>query len=324
MSISHVQQQTRMGEEVLRLEAPAVVPLPSGISTEPSFTTARPGRLRHDLHLHPLMQLPALLALAKELQPNGGCRFLDPSASDDSTFLHTDHSHAGLGIDEVLRRIELPGSWVALYNIENVPRYRELLEGVLSSVRAQVEREQPGIFLVTGFIFISAPPSITPFHIDRENNFWLQIRGRKVLTIWDRQDPSVVPTAAVEEFIVHRDLSGARLTETVRRKGREIDVGPGDGVYFPSTTPHMTRSGREWTRPGDGVAISIGVNFYTATTRQHALVHQFNRVLRRAGVKPLPPGLRPWRDQLKAPFGRLALAVLKRRRKDYVVPPGVS
>jgi hypothetical protein len=52
----------------------------------------------------------------------------------------------------------------ALYNVEAIPRYRALLEAIIDGVRATIEREQPGIFNVTGYIFISAPPSVTGRH----------------------------------------------------------------------------------------------------------------------------------------------------------------
>ncbi len=295
---------------------------PAHILPEPDFSTGRIGRLRHDCHLHPLMQLPALQALATELHARGGCRFLDPAATQSSAFVHQDHSHHGLAIDEVFGRIDQPGAWVALYNIETVPRYRRFLEQAMASVRERVEREQPAISKVTGFIFISAPPSVTPFHIDRENNFWLQIRGRKTLAVWDHDDASGVPRSAVEQFIVFGDLGGVRLTDALRSRAKERDHGPGEGTYFPSTTPHMTRSGTEWVSPGDGVAISIGINFYTRQTRRHALVHQFNRLVRRAGVSPLPPGISPWRDALKWPLGRAVVRLLQWWHSGYRVPPG--
>ncbi len=287
-----------------------------------SFSSHVYSRIHHNFHQHPLMELSQLLELARELQPLSGCRFLDPTATATSKFDHQSVSHQGIGIDEVFRRIEEPGSWVALYNIENIPRYRELLHDAVRAVQPLVEREQPGIFAATGFIFISAPPSITPFHIDRENNFWLQVRGRKFISLWDRNDQQVLPTEVVEDFIVNRDLRRVRLTDAVRARGCEFDSGPGEGFYFPSTTPHMTRITTDWTSAGNGVSISIGINFYTSITRHYAKVHQINRVLRRLGVTPHPPGRHAWRDLLKAPLGRAVISALKVRPKGYVVPPG--
>lgn len=99
----------------------------------------------------------------------------------------------------MFRRIEEPCSWIALYNVETVPRYQRFLHEVLETVRPFNERERPGVFLVPGFIFISVSPSVTPFHIDREYDFWLQIRGRKILGLWDHQDRQTVVADAVED-----------------------------------------------------------------------------------------------------------------------------
>ncbi|GAC1358647.1 MAG: hypothetical protein NVSMB34_13540 [Variovorax sp.] len=270
------------------------------------FSTFRIGKLRHDFHRHPLLQLGQLELLAQELFPLHQCRFVRPGITQASGFAHADRHPRGLDIEEVFQRIEEPGSWVALYNVESIPRYRALLGEILDTVRSLVEREQPGIFMETGFIFISAPPSVTPFHIDRENNFWLQLRGRKTMNVWPPTDRTVVSAVAVEEFIVGHSLKNVRLREEFLPRSREFDVGPGDGVYFPSTSPHMTRSERHWVAPGDGVSISFGVNFYTRSTRHMARVHQFNRVLRKVfGMTPAYPGQSPAADAFKAPLGRV-------------------
>jgi len=273
------------------------------------FSTHRINRLRHDFHQHPLFQLPELARLAKELMPLEKCRFVKPGMTQASAFRHDAHHPEGRDIDEVFARIEETGSWIALYNVESIPRYRALLEAIIDGVRATIEREQPGIFNVTGFIFISAPPSVTPFHIDRENNFWLQLHGRKVLSVWEPSDREAVTASHVEDFIVSHTLRDVRLKASSRASSHEFDSGPGDGVYFPTTAPHMTRSDTAWTTPGDGVSVSIGVTFYTKHTVHLARVHQFNRVCRKyLHVSPTYPGASPLRDAVKAPLG-LALAV---------------
>ncbi|MDE2150418.1 MAG: cupin [Gammaproteobacteria bacterium] len=253
--------------------------------------------------------------------PTKQCRFVRPGVTQTSEFFHTPKVPDGRSIGEVFERIEQPGAWVALYNIQTEPEYRRLIDELIDSVRPVVEREQPGIFNPAGYFFISAPPSVTPFHLDSENNFWLQARGRKRMTVFDRCDRELVPASAVEEFIIHRSLDGVRLDPALRHHGRDFDVGPGDGVYFPSTSPHMTSTTAEWARPGDGVSVSLAITFYTAVTRQHARVHQCNRVLRRLGVEPRFPGQSRWRDAVKAPLGRLITAALVKFR-NYVVPPG--
>ena len=216
----------------------------------------------------------------------------------------------------MFRRIEEPGSWVALYNVETHPVYRGFLAEVTASVRALVEPEQPGMFNVGGFIFISAPPSVTPFHIDRENNFWLQVKGRKTINVWNPNDRHVVPAAVVEKFIVYAGRDEVRLKEGFVERSHQFDVGPGDGVYFPSTSPHTTRSNPGWTRPGDGVSISIGVVFYSDVTRRRANVHRWNLFLRRIGMTPTEPGHSLWLDRVKYPLGR-SLVWLTRTFRGY-------
>ncbi len=284
-----------------------------------SFTTRRMSPLAHNIGQHPLFQLDALQALANSLMSSGQCRFLKPGTTQGSAFSHDPEHPQGLSIDEVFARMEEPGSWLALYNVQTDARYRAALERIVDDLRPLVEREQPGIFLVTGFIFISAPPSVTPFHIDRENNFWLQLRGRKTMNVWDNTDREVVPATVVEDFIA----GGVQVPfqEAFRARSREFDTGPGDGVYFPSTSPHMTRTDTRWVQPGDGISVSLGINFYTSVTRRTARVHQFNRVLRRLGMTPSFPGQSTAADSFKAPMGRW-LAAVRYRRLGATPPPG--
>jgi hypothetical protein len=281
-----------------------------------SFTTSKVCPIRHSFHEHPLMQLPALAQLAKDLAKTNQCRFITPGSTQATTFHHAPKDPQGRDIEEVFRRIEEPGSWVALYNVETHPVYRGFVEQVVESVRPIVEREQPGIFNVGGFIFISAPPSVTPFHIDRENNFWLQVKGRKTMNVWDHTDRHVVPAALVDEFILYASLDEVKLKDGFRERSHEFDVGPGDGVYFPSTSPHMTRSDQHWVRPGDGVSISIGVVFYTEVTRRHANVHAWNLFLRKFGITPREPGQSAWRDAIKCRCGQ-AIVWFKKTYRGY-------
>lgn len=283
------------------------------------FTLKRFGRFRHNYGGHPLLQLERLAKLAHDLMPYGKCRFIARDTTDSSEFFHTPTPADGRSLEEVFSRIEDPGSWIAMYNVEVMPEYQAFLWEVLASAGELITREEAP-YEVRGFIFISAPPSVTPFHIDRENNFWMNLRGRKTIGVWDREDRSIVSQPDIERFLVYRSLDNVKLTDAVRAKAHEFDCGPGDGVYFPSTTPHLTRSDRSWTRPGDGVSVSMGIDFYTNVTRQASNVHAWNQVLRGFGVSPRYPGMNAWIDRVKYPLGRAAIAA--RRLRGYVPPPG--
>jgi len=270
------------------------------------FSTQRITPMHHNFHEHPLFQVPELVKLGMELSKLEQCRFMSPNRTVASTLAHDSRPPDGRSIEEFFQRMEEPGSSVAFYNIEVIPRYQALLMSVVNSMRSLVEREQPDIFRVNGFVFFSAPPSVTPFHIDRENNFWLQLHGHKILNVWDHRDRTIVPADAVEDFIVTQSLGKVRFDEAFLPRGLEFDARPGDAIYFPSTSPHMTRSKADPTAPpGDRLSISIGVTFYTAVTREVARIHQVNRLMRKCGLSPSYPRESPTADAVKSAVGGL-------------------
>lgn len=276
------------------------------------FGMSKISPLKHNLHEHPLMQLSSLASLAERLMPTKQCRFIERGMQQNSAFVHKDRSRDGEGVESVFRRIEEPGSWVALYSVQSDPLYRDFLNNITEQLRPFVEREQPGMYGMDGFIFISAPPSVTPFHIDRENNFWLQVHGRKVLNVWPHTDRVVVPGREVDRFIVTRSLDKVRLGDGFVPRSFELDAGPGDGAYFPATSPHMTRSDRRWTSAGNGVTVSIGMVFYTSVTRRHAYLHASNFLLRRLGLPVRSPGEGGALETLKYGLGRSLIWGMKK------------
>ena len=290
------------------------------IENEAGFSLDKISLLKHNFHEHPLLQLDQLEALAKRLLPLGQCRFISPGATQKSEFIHHPTSPDGRDLSEVFKSISKPGSWVALYNAEVDPLYGNLVKDALSSVEELIARDAPGIFSPQAFIFISAPPSVTPFHIDRENNFWLQIRGRKIMNVWDRNDRGVLPASTVENFIIDKSLDNVTLSDELMPKKFEWDLGEAEGVYFPSTSPHSTRTTDEWVSPENGVSISIGMVFYTDATRRDAYIHSFNRFMRKFYLDPKFPGESRY-DDVKSLLGRWLVA-LKKRLRNYTPPTG--
>lgn len=290
------------------------------VDADADFSMRRLGRIRHNYHRHPLMQLDRLEHLARSLMPTHQCRFIVPGSTDASKFDHRSQPADGRSVEDVFRRLHEPGSWVALYNVQTDPAYDRFLQDVLKSAD-RIVRDQQRVYDVRGFIFISAPPSVTPFHVDRENNFWLQIRGRKTLSVWDHRDRETVAAVDVEQFIQTGSLDNVHLTDAARARAFTFDCGPGDGVYFPSTSPHMTHTETSWVTPGDGVVVSIGVVFYSDVTRRNAYVHAANSALRRFGMNPRVAGEAEWLDRAKYPLGR-AVVALRRRLRRYTPPPG--
>ena len=288
---------------------------------EERFTSFEPMRFQHGYHEHPLFQMEALEALAGYLYPHNQCRFLAPDTRLDSEFMHYDLPRDGATLHDVFRNIEQPGAWVALYNVEKHPAYESLLNQIIAPLRPVIERHQGPLFNVGGFIFISAPPSVTPFHIDRENNFWLQLHGRKRISLFDHRDRAVVNAKAIDQFIVDRSLDAVRLDDAQVSKAHVYDMHAGDGVYFPSTTPHMTETDANWHKEGQAVSVSIGIVFYTQWTRRFARICQYNVVAQRLGLPVSYPQVGSIGGEIKGFLGKL-LAAIKTKYRGYQPPPG--
>ena len=284
-----------------------------------SFNSRVFGAIEHNYHQHPLFSLESLQSLAEYLYPLQKCRFATAPLKLDSVFYHEGESPDSRSVAQVFDQIEQPGSWLALYDVQHHPEYAQLLEGIVQSLTPLFEAQQGRLHEVAGFIFLSAPPAFTPFHIDRENNFWLQLHGQKKLSVFDHSDRSIVAQKSVEDFIVYRSLDDVRLNDAIHAKASSFDVKPGEGVYFPSTTPHMTETSDSWISPGNGVSVSIGVVFYTDWTQHIARRCQYNNLARKLHL-PLS-ALRgdDAGDTIKARIGQ-AVAYSKARFRGYDAP----
>lgn len=290
---------------------------PDGASHHPH----QRGLIRHTFDTHPLLQLDALRSLAKRLEPTGQTKFLSRGARADSDFSTLTAHDGGQSVDETFDRIEEPGSWISMYNVSTDPEYGAMLASAIESTHEFLEPVDPGTFIVEGFIFVSAPPSVTPFHIDRENNFLIQIRGRKRFKVWAPEDRATVPLEAVERFIVYGDLSGVKYRDEVLPRALDVELGAGEGIYMPSTSPHLISTEKHWVAPGDGVSITIGINFYTRDTRRTANIHALNQLLRKTGTEPAAPGTSSL-EAIKYPTAKAVVAI-NRTFRGFKPPRGM-
>ena len=61
---------------------------------------------------------------------------------------------------------ETSGSWAVLKNIEQVPEYSGLLMGLLTELKPHIEEKTGRMLKPQGFIFVSSPNAVTPYHFD--------------------------------------------------------------------------------------------------------------------------------------------------------------
>ena len=187
----------------------------------------------------------------------------------------------------VASRPPLPG----IKHVERDAEYGALLNACLDDVRAHTEALDPGMTEREGHVFVSSPGSVTPFHMDHEHNFLLQVRGRKTIRQWDPNDRSVLAEEDLERFYdgAHRNLP---YRDEFDAKARVFELEPGDGLHFPINAPH-------WVKNGDAVSISFSATFKTPRALRRGALLRINGRIRGRGWNPTPPGRSPARDAMK-------------------------
>jgi len=253
----------------------------------------RPFAVHHALADHPAFRLDRLVELARRLpaervEYNAG----NLPISQDPRLT----PHNGLSVEETIRRITDCRSWMVLKRVESDPIYRRVLDECLDEIAEVV----PGMRTRRAFVFISSPGSVTPYHIDHEYNFLLQIRGRKVMSIFDR---SVVSEEELERFYrgAHRNLV---FDQEHAHDAHTFELGPGDGVHVPVNAPHFVVNGTE-------PSISFSITFRTPEGDRRSAVYVVNDRLRQLGLAPRAVGTAPIIDRAKY----LGFALLKQAQR---------
>lgn len=258
-----------------------------------SFDPWKIQALTHDLSDHPLLQIDALVELGKRQQARRLVRTHSADATAGTSFADAPNLHPNAKTaEQTLAGIADAKAWMSLLNVQADPIYRKLVDEVLDDVKPIVDGRDPGMCYRAGWIFVSSPGAITPFHIDHEHNFIMQIRGTKRLYTWDHRDRIAVPERGQELFHDQHSRDGVVWTEALRARARVFELEPGLGGYMPSTTPHMVEN-------GPGPSITISFTYYTDATRQRELLYRGNARLRRLGLAPKPVGESPRRDAMK-------------------------
>jgi hypothetical protein len=276
-----------------------------------AYFNRKPFHVRHRLLGHPLFALPRLVELARKLPE----KFVEYNAGALPVGVRPeDTPRTGLSADETVRRIAECGSWMVLKRVEQDPDYGALLALVLDDIARHAPDLVPPMKQREGFIFLSSPGAVTPFHIDPEYNFLLQIQGRKTVSMWDPDDRFVLPERELETFyasFVHRNLPWRDVFQTT---AYVLPLGPGQGLHFPVTVPH-------WVKNGPEVSISFSVTFRSSASERRELLYKANARLRRLGFSPAPVGQSALRDGAKlAAFG--SLAAVKRAMRPSALLEG--
>jgi Cupin-like domain len=259
----------------------------------------RPFKIRHELENHPLFTLPRLVELARSLDSpvlyfrgDHSINQVEEAPGKKRTFVDRGLERPELSVEETIAQIESCNAWMQLRDVARDPEYRALLGQLIEEFRARSEPVAPGLSAPRADIFISSPGATTPFHLDEEHNFLLQIRGTKKMSIADGARSEVLDRASLRSFFLGNGEL-ARYSEHLEKHSEHVDLSPGDGVHIPSCHPH-------WVQNGPNVSISFGIVWFSDVTARRRHLYRVNEWLIRAGFNPSAPGERPLSDALKS------------------------
>jgi hypothetical protein len=252
------------------------------------FDQDRGFSLKHDLVDHPLLRLEALVVLARTLPPS----LVEYNIGELG--IHQDPTltpRNGLSPEETVERIATCRSWMVLKDVEADPAYKALIDQCLAPIEKALGPLAQGMYNRHGFVFVSSPDSVTPFHVDFEQNFLMQIRGKKFITVFNDQDRLLLPEVR-RELAVLGAPRNMEYHEDFAVLGKTYEMNPGDAVNVPLSSPH-------WVKVGEEVSVSFSVTFQTRVTERIRSAHALNHRMRSRGLHPKDVGQSLVRDEVK-------------------------
>ncbi len=247
-----------------------------------------PGVIPHGLADHPLLSLDALAALAGKLPE----RSIEYNRGDLPIGVDGKPGGTGIPIEDTIRHIATSNSWAVLKNIEHVPDYEALVLALLGELRPTIEQTTGAMLRPQGFVFISSPNAVTPYHFDPEHNLLLQLVGSKVMTQFPAGDSRYAPDTTHESY----HTGGPRelhWRDELSAGGTEFALTPGQALMVPVMAPHFVRNGPE-------SSISLSITWRSDWSFAEADARCWNGVLRKARMTPRPPGRFPAANRGKA------------------------
>ena len=198
-----------------------------------------PVTIRHCLGDDPRLDLPALARLAAALPAAS----IEYNRGDLPIGVDGKPGGTGLSIERTILRIAEAESWAVLKNIEAEPAYAALLHALLEELRPAIEARTGAMLRPQGFVFISSPHAVTPYHFDPEHNLLLQLRGTKAMTQFPAGNPRYAPDTVHESYHAGgaRELAmGRYAADGGHRTSANV---PGDALHVPVMAPHFVRNG---------------------------------------------------------------------------------
>ena len=271
-----------------------------------------PFSIQHQLQSHPLFQLESLVELSKRL-PKEQREYVFAKQEFGTHDNLEQYKHAAdndeLSTEDLINAIETQNVVIVLRNVESDHLYGEFVNHCLDSLAGTVEPVTGPISGRESFIFVSPPNAYTPYHWDPEQNFFMQVRGKKQMAIYDVADRELLPEEALERYYTQGQVI-TKCPEELFENYELFEMNPGDGVYVPVTAPH-------WVKTLDEVSVSVSINFRSPSSIRRARVFRMNRMMRKMGLRPrsVSPRADFWSEQLKSSVLEIPAKIKKRLGK---------
>jgi hypothetical protein len=256
----------------------------------------------HELAGSPLWELPNLIALARRMPDHRDTYWSNGKIAVDNNWEYKQNEK--LSLDDTIVNIEHNNSMVMLKHTEQDPVYGPQLQRVLARIVALAgEQMRADVTVGEVLILISSPNRVTPYHMDGETNFLLQVAGDKQFYVFDHTDRTLVTDRELENFY---SVSMVLATYRPERQvdARAYDLRAGFGIHVPVNAPH-------WVQNNDNVSVALSVTYELRSVDRLQELHRINRRLRVLGLNPAPPGRSDWRDAVKLAAYRAARSLKK-------------
>ncbi|HVR64365.1 MAG TPA: cupin-like domain-containing protein [Polyangia bacterium] len=275
----------------------------TAIDVDATFDQFKIARLRHHLVGHPLMTPESLAELALRIDPEY-VRFHEGErgiATRMSQMLSTDPTREALRrtIDNLGKR----SAFVQIINIYSDPAYRALLDEVFEQVTPFLPARDRNLINRDAAAFLASPQSVTPFHLDHEQNFLCHMGGQKTFYVWDHRDRSVVSEQELEIFYGAGKLREQIYRPEMQQRAHAFELQPGDCIFMPMGSPHAASTGSD-------VTVTFSILFNTESAFDMVETYRANHAIRRLGLSPTPVGASALGDSLK----RRTLGAVRRVR----------
>jgi len=289
------------------MNAATVAPryFPADLPSQETFQAGfdrRPFPLIHSVHESELFSWPILSKLAAQAEARaGGYYFESGSTAPGEKWRGVPE---GKSLVDVLEHIGDSNSLVMLKRVQEYDEYQSFLQSCIDELGRLCEIDLKRTYrdpVMT--ILITSPGRVTPYHIDGEANFLLQIQGSKTVHIFDGNDPEVLSDIELEKFWSGDDTKAPQYRERLEDRAWRFELTPGTGVSNPVIFPH-------WVENGRSVSVSLSMNFKRVSDPV-ADAYRINNALRKAGLRPRRPGTSPILDSFKS-SGYRAMRSFKR------------